>query len=71
MKPGRKRSIPEWAWDDALRLYSEGHGYRLVATRLADLGVWTSRGSVERLVKGLAPYEGRPVSDMDKKTGTS
>ena len=36
-----------------------GHGYRLVATRLADLGVWTTWGSVERLIKGLPPYQGR------------
>ena len=59
MKQGRKRSIPEWVWGDALRLYSQGLGYRMVATRLADLGVWTTRGSVERLIKGLPPYQGR------------
>ncbi len=40
-------------------LYSEGHGYRRVASRLADLVVWTTRGSVERLLKGLPPYAGR------------
>ena len=59
MKQGRKRSIPERVWGDALRLYSDGCGYRAVASRLASLGVFTTRGSVERLVKGLAPYEGR------------
>ena len=59
MKQGRKRSIPEWVWGDAFRLYSEGCGYRRVAARLADLGVWTTRGSVERLIKGLPPYQGR------------
>ena len=42
-------------WGAVFRLYSEGLGYRLVATRLADLGVWTTRGSVERLIKGLLP----------------
>ena len=63
MKQGRKRSIPERVWGDALRLYSEGHGYRRVAARLAELGVFTTRGSVERLIKGLPPYQGRPVSD--------
>ncbi len=31
----------------------------MVAARLADLGVWTTRGSVERLIKGLPPYQGR------------
>ena len=59
MKQGRKRSIPERVWGDALRLYSQGHGYGMVASRLADLGVWTSRGSVERLIKGRPPYQGR------------
>ena len=58
MAQGRKRSIPERVWGDVFRLYSEGHGYRMVATRLADLGVWTTRGSVERLIKGLPPYDG-------------
>ena len=45
--------------DEAFRLYAEGHGYRMLASRLADLGVWTTRGSVERLIKGLPPYQGR------------
>ena len=34
-----------------------GHGYRRVVARLADLGVWTTKGSVERLIKGLPPYQ--------------
>ena len=59
MAQGRKRSIPERVWSDAFRLYSEGHGYRMVAARLTDQGVWTTRGSVERLIKGLPPYQGR------------
>ena len=57
MTQGRKRSISEKVWGDVFRLYSEGHGYRAVATRLAELGVFTTRGSVERLVKGLPPYQ--------------
>ncbi len=59
MIKGRKRSIPERVWGDAFRLYSQGLGYRMVAARLADLGVWTTRGSVERLIKGKAPYQDR------------
>ncbi len=59
MTQGRKRSIPAWAWAAAFRLYSEGCGYHMVATRLAALGVWTTRGRVERLIKGLPPYGGR------------
>ena len=31
---------------------TEGYGYRMLASRVADLGVWTTRESVERLVKG-------------------
>ena len=62
MTQGRKRSIPDRVWPDAFRLYSEGHGYRSVASRLADLGVWTTRGSVERLIKGLPPYQERRSS---------
>jgi len=57
VKQGRQRSIPERVWSDTFRLYSEGCGYRRVAARLADLGVWTTRGSVERLIKGLPPYQ--------------
>ena len=59
MTQGRKRSIPERVLGDAFRLHSEGHGYRRVASQLADLGVWTTRGSVERLIKGLPPYHER------------
>ena len=64
MKQGRKRSIPEEVWGDAFRLYSEGYGYRVVAARLADLVVFTTRGSVERLIKGLPPYQGRRPSSQ-------
>ncbi len=35
---------------------SQLYGYRMVAAWLADLGVWTTRGSVERLIKGLPLY---------------
>ena len=59
MTKGHKRSIPERVWGDVFRLHSQGHGYRSVTARLAELGVWTSRGSVERLIKGLPPYQGR------------
>ena len=33
-----------------------GYGYRMEVARLAALGVWTSSGSVERLIEGLPPY---------------
>ena len=67
MTQGRKRSIPETVWGDAFRLYSEGCGYRSVVARLAALGVWTTRGSVERLIKGRPPYSGsRPATRLTK-----
>ena len=31
----------------------------MVAARFAELGVWTTRGSVERLIKGLPSYQSR------------
>lgn len=62
MKQGREQSIPERVGGDVFRLHSQGHGYRTVATGLAELGVSTSRGSVERLIKGRPPYGGRRPS---------
>ena len=59
VKTCRHQSIPERVWGNAFRLYAEGHGYRIVASRLADLGVWTTRGSVERLIKRRPPYQDR------------
>ena len=67
MTQGRKRSIPERVWGEAFRLYAEGQGYRMVATRLADLGVFTTRGSVERLIKGLPPYQGGRLSYLSRR----
>ena len=40
-----------------LRLKLAGLGYQRIANQLRRLGVVTSRGSVERLVKGLPPYD--------------
>tara|TARA_B100000315_G_scaffold205016_1_gene198610 strand:+ start:535 stop:678 length:144 start_codon:yes stop_codon:yes gene_type:complete len=39
-----------------LRLKLGGLGYQAIADELNRLGVATSRGSVERLVKRLPPY---------------
>ena len=38
-------------------MHRTGLGYQAIANELNRLGVSTSRGSVERLVKGLPPYE--------------
>ncbi len=39
---------------------TEGYGYRMLASRVADLGVWTTRSSVERLIKRRPPYQDLP-----------
>ena len=56
MKTGRPASIPETAFGLVLRLYSEGNGYRRIARLLEGHGVFTTKSSVERLVRGLPPY---------------
>lgn len=57
---GRRRSIPEAAFPDVHRLRATGMGYQRIAIELERLlGVWTSRGSVERLLKGRGAYQGR------------
>jgi hypothetical protein len=52
------------AWSTVFSLYAQGYGYRRIARTLEEIGVWTSRGSVERLVKGRGCYRGRrPMPD--------
>ncbi len=60
--PGWPQSIPPWAWPEVFRLREQGLGYRRVAAALAPLQVWTTKSSVERLIKGKAPYTGRRPS---------
>ncbi len=59
---GRRPSIPSAFFVRALRLKLSGLGYQGVADELGRLEVLTSRGSVERLVKGLPPYQDQAVS---------
>jgi hypothetical protein len=54
---GRPQSIPEHLFVRVLRLKLAGLGYQAIANELNRLGVATSRGSVERLLKGLPPYQ--------------
>ncbi len=59
---GRPRSIPPWAWPEVFRLHGQGLGYRRVANALIPLKIWTTKSSVERLIKGKPPYSGsRPA----------
>ena len=59
VKTGRPQSIPPWAWPEVFRLHRQGLGYRRVAVSLETLKVITTKSSVERLVQGLPPYQGR------------
>jgi len=40
----------------AFRLQAQGHGCRRIATLLEDQGVFTTKSSVNRLLRGLPPY---------------
>jgi len=55
---GRPRSIPERHFVRVHAMHRTGLGYQAIARELSRLGIATSRGSVERLVKGLPPYDG-------------
>jgi len=61
VRRGRPRSVPPECWGTVFRLYGQGHGYRRIANELAEMGVSTTKSSVERLIKGLPPYQGRRV----------
>lgn len=61
-KKGRPQSIPEEHWATVFMLYSQGKGYRRIADLLIPLGVSCTKSSVERLIKGLPPYQGRRVA---------
>lgn len=60
-KRGRPQAIPPEHWATVFRLYGEGNGYRRIADLLIPLGVSCTKSSVERLIKGQAPYQGRRV----------
>ena len=53
---GRHPGIPTAYFVRVFRAKLRGDGYGTIAKQLNALGVATSRGSVERLCKGLAPY---------------
>ena len=54
---GRPRSIPTEHFVTINSLRERGLGYRSIANELIRLGVPTSRGSVERFLKRLPPYD--------------
>ena len=56
MKTGRPVSIPTSAFVDVRRWHGLGYGCRLIAAMLEEQGIFTTKSSVERLLKGQAPY---------------
>lgn len=63
---GRPRSVPQSLFDTVFSLHSEGKGYQRISNSLNALGHGTSKSSVARLLKGLAPYQ----DAREKKTNT-
>ncbi len=64
MKTGRKQSIPESVIDEVGKWHREGFGCRRIAKLLEKHQVFTTRGSVHRLIRGMGPYATRsPVVD--------
>ena len=53
---GRPASIPTSAFADVRRWHGQGFGCRRTARLLEGIGVFTSKSSVERLLRGKAPY---------------
>ena len=55
----RTPSIPKELVGEVIRLNEQGLGRRRIAQALGRHGCRTSKSSVERLIKGLPPYENR------------
>ena len=56
MKTGRPAGIPPGAFAEVKRLHGLGYGCRRIAAMLEGRAVYTTKSSVERLLKGQAPY---------------
>ena len=61
---GRTASISESAFGDVLRWHGQGYGCRRIARLLEGIGVFASKSSVERLIRGQPPYTGRRVGEI-------
>ena len=55
---GRAPSIPSSAFQQVFDLHSRGLGVYRIAAELAGQGVFTTRSSVDRLLRRQAPYQG-------------
>ena len=54
MQKGRLPSIPPEAYGNVFMWYEQGFGYRRIAEILGNEGIFTTPGSVERLIQ--APH---------------
>ena len=67
-RQGRLASIPEIAYQRVFDLNRQGLGVYRITTALEDHGVYTSRSSVDRLLRGLPPYDAsKIVEEQDAK----
>ena len=57
-RQGRMPSIPPTVYQRVFDLHAQGLGVFRIAAALEGMGVFTSRGSVDRLLRGLPPYAG-------------
>ena len=55
---GRPTSIPQWAFGEVFRLRDRGYGCRKIVRLLENLGIYTTRSSVSRLLLRQGTYEG-------------
>ena len=54
---GRPPSIPVKAYESVFRLHSVGYGSRRIARILEDMGVYSTKSSVCRLLLGQGTYQ--------------
>ena len=53
---GRHQSIPRERFSSVFQWYAQGLGYRRIVVQLETQGVYTTKSSVVRLIRGLPPY---------------
>ena len=58
----RTPSIPTELVLEVVRLHGAGLGRRRIAKRLEKFGIWTTKSSVDRLIRGLPPYHHQRTS---------
>ena len=56
MKLGRPQAIPPKVYGEVTRLHSLGYGYQRIVSMVAGQGVYATKSSVARLIRGQAPY---------------